>query len=66
MTRPDAEEAIAALGRAITALSANPPDKDAAWLETNEALDVMSRVPSPHADKALRPGLNFHQQDAKS
>jgi hypothetical protein len=62
VTRDDAEETIAALGRAIVALSADPPDTKTAGAEIAEALDVLVRGPNPYADKSLRPGLNPHRQ----
>lgn len=62
MNRDDAEEAIKALGRAIDALGKTPPDAKAALGEIADAHQIVSSaaVPSPHADKSLRPGLNFH------
>jgi hypothetical protein len=62
MTRDDAEEAIKALARAIDALSKEPPDTKRAAAEITEAIAVIERVPDVYADKALRPGLNFHQE----
>lgn len=62
MTRDDAEEAISSLGRAIDALAHTPPDTKTAQAEIAEALAVLARAPDPYADKALRPGLDFHQQ----
>jgi hypothetical protein len=61
MNRDDAEEAIAALGRAITALGHTPPDLKTAQGEIADAMQIVGRVYSPYADPALRPGLNFHQ-----
>jgi hypothetical protein len=58
MTRSDAEEAIAALGRAILALSADPPDTKTASAEIAEASGLLQAVPDLYADKTLRPGLN--------
>ena len=61
MTRDDAEEAIKALARAIDALAKEPPDVKAALGEIADAHQIVSSgaVPSPYADKALRPGLNY-------
>ena len=63
MTRDDCEEAIAALGRAIVALGHEPPDVKTAQGEIADAMQIVGRTYSPYADKALRPGLNFHQDD---
>lgn len=64
MTRDDAVEAIASLGRAVEALAHTPPDTTTARAEMAEALAVLDRTTDPYADKALRPGLNHHQDNA--
>ena len=61
MTRDDAEEAMACLGRAIDALGKEPPDVKSAQGEMLDAMQIVGKTYSPYSDKTLRPGLNFHQ-----
>ena len=59
MTRDDAEEAIACLGRAIDHLAKSPPDVKSAQGEIAEAMQITGKSYSPYSDPKLRPGLNF-------
>lgn len=64
MTRNDAEEAIAALGRAIVALGHDEPELSVAARELSDALEIMQRVPNVYADTLFRPGLNKPTESA--